>query len=77
MTKPKKYCLLENGQIESCYYLDGQGKATAEARPIVKEKGAFYILVGKFAHGTYIECWRKIKRFGDTEEELKDDSLTI
>lgn len=74
MTKPKKWCLLESGQIESCYFLDRNGNPTSPRR-IEKENGDYYLLLGTFAHGGYYERWCKIKRFADSKEELESVSF--
>lgn len=67
----KKYCLLENGQIEPCYYLDRTGNLSDIPRPLKKEKDGWYINIGIFAHSAYITTWRRIIKFADTREELE------
>lgn len=71
----KKYCLLSNGKIESCYYLDRSGRLSDIQRPIKKEKDGWYINIGVFAHSTYITTWHRIVKFADTKEELIDVSF--
>ena len=61
----KKYCLLEDGSIEPCYY------KTGEPRNIYKAGRKWYL-----DHDVYIGCGiaychHKIVKFGDTVEELK------
>jgi len=62
----KRYCLLKNGDIESCYYGDG------EMRFIYKEEdGKYYLYHDKiFAFGI-ATCHSEIIAFADTEDELK------
>ena len=71
----KKYCLLENGEIKSCYYLDRSGNLSDIPRPIKKEKDGWYINIGVFAHSAYITTWHKILKFADTREELVNASI--
>ena len=66
--KIKKWCLLENGTIERCYYNNG------ELRDIYKDKkGNWYLDHDVYAHQMILYVHSKIVKFADTVEELQND----
>lgn len=67
----KRWCLLENGTIEPCYYLDQKGNQTNELRNIYKEGRHWYLLHDVYAHNMIITMRHKIVKFADTVEELQ------
>lgn len=67
----KKYCLLENGDIEPCYYLDQKGNQTDELRHIYKEGRKWYLMHDKYAHNMILTFNHEIIAFADTIEELQ------
>lgn len=63
----EKYCLLEDGTIEDCYYNNG------EMRCIYKEGNAWFLDHDKFGiNGFMIRFHHKIIKFGKTKKELKE-----
>ena len=64
----KKYCLLENGWIEDCYY----DKKMTEPRCIYKERRKWFLDHDKYGNGLMIRFHHKIIAFGDTKKELKE-----
>ena len=60
----KKYCLLENGSVEPCYYADGT------LRTIYKDGLCWYIDHDVYAHQMIFYMHHRIVRFGDTADEL-------
>ena len=64
----KKYCLLETGEIENCYY----DKELTELRNIYKIGARWYIDHDVFGNGCCIMFHHRILRFSNTKKELKD-----
>lgn len=64
----KKYCLLENGDIQDCYY----DKNLNEPRNIYKEGRYFYLDHDVFGNGCIVMFHHRILRFADTKKELKE-----
>ena len=62
----KKYCLLENGWIEDCYYSNG------EMRCIYPEGRKWYLDHDKFGNGCMIRFHHRILKTADTKKELKE-----
>lgn len=62
--KFKKWCKLENGQIEPCYYSNG------DVRNINYEDGRYYLIHDVYAHNMILTMCHKIVKFADTAEEL-------
>ena len=60
----KKWCLLEDGSIEPCYYADGS------MRSIYKEGWNYYLDHDVYAHQMIIFMHHRIVKFADTAEEL-------
>ena len=68
----KDYCLLENGEIEPCYFRNQKGELNHDKpRHIYKERGNWYLMHDKYAHQMIITFNHKIIAFGDTIEELE------
>ena len=65
----KKYCLLENGDIEPCYYLNG------ELRNFDYENGSYYLIYDKYAHNMILTCRCKVVKFADNPEDLLKEKL--
>ena len=63
----KKYCLLENGQIEPCYCSNGS------LRWFEKENGKWFLMHDEYAHNMILTLRHKVIKFADTIEELKKD----
>ena len=68
MTNIKKYCLLENGWIEPCYY----DKARNEMRMIYKERRFWYLDHDKYSGMCMIRFHHRILAFAETKKELKE-----
>lgn len=66
--KIKKYCLLKNGTIESCYYENG------ELRNIYKEDDKWYLDHDVFLNYSIAYCHSEIVKFSDNKKELEDDN---
>ena len=64
-TTIKKYCLLSNGDIQPCYYANG------ELRNIQKEGNDWFMTYDEYAHNTIITCCRRIVAFSDSVQELE------
>lgn len=60
----KKWCLLENGTIERCYYSNG------ELRDFEKRGNSWYLNHDVYAHQMILYMCHKVIKFGDTAEEL-------
>ena len=60
----KKWCKLEDGHIEPCYYEDGT------LRTIYKEGRYWYLDHDVYAHQMILYMHHRIIKFADTVEEL-------
>lgn len=63
--KIKKWCLLEVGNVEPCYYENGT------LREIYKDRdGKWYLDHDVYAHNMILSMHHRIVKFADTAEEL-------
>lgn len=62
--KIKKWCLLEDGTIERCYYRNGN------MRDFEKRGKDWYLIHDVYAHQMIITMCHKVIKFADTTEEL-------
>ena len=60
----KKYCKLENGRVETCYYGTGQPKK------ITKQGKKYYMSVEEYSCGMFFNATYEILKFSDRWEEL-------
>ena len=60
----KKFCKLENGTIQTCYYPSG------EPKKIYKKEGSWYLAHDVYMHNMIFYLHQKIVAFADTVEEL-------
>ena len=61
----KRWCLLENGTIEPCYYDNG------DLRDIYRIGRNWYLTHDVYAHNMIITMRHRIIKFADTVEELQ------
>lgn len=61
----KKWCLLEDGSIEHCYYKDGT------LRDFEKHGKVWYLNHDVYAHQMILYMCHKVIKFADTVEELQ------
>lgn len=66
-SKIKKWCLLDDGTIEHCYYQNG------EMRNIYNIGNDYFLDHDRYAHNMIIYCHSRIVKFADTTEELLDE----
>ena len=69
----KDYCLLENGDIEDCYYGNADGSFDySEPRWFEKEGRHWYLTHDHYGNGFCITFRHKVIKFSNSKEELEE-----